>query len=295
MPENFYGGFDCWQKQFDSDILTQAFMDTQAYIDEAYNSHEQFLSPHYCFLFCLVLFLCDEIVVYSNSYAVLSWVSMFLAAFITYSYILLSAIWILYITRFGLWRKAGAEMQFAAKEGIIHFDKRKAFSICISLLFVMIYLLFGRTFIMNSSFDIQWQSFVFIVVMDIVLLGMPVCYVYAIHEMADNLKYRSLSYSFTFVHFMFGGILSLAICAVISKSGLSITPNLLHIPSDGFIKWGSIVLIVLFGLVCPSYLPYAVFCKAEKNAEKLINSKNQIIDKESKDLLSKIRTFNSNH
>lgn len=285
-------------KKFDSSILATTFKKTQAYIDEAHNSREQFLSPHYSFLFCLLLFLCDEIVCYADSYAVSLWVGVFLVSFITYSYILLSAIWIMYIKRFGLWCKADSKNQSALKDGIIHFDKFKAIFIGVPLLLLLAYLFCGRSYIVILCSEIQWKSNIFTSVIDIVFLTMPIYFVYVTHENAGNSEFKRLSYNFTFVHFIFGGILSLAVCAVIFilwLLGLSLTPSFLHIPSDGFIKWGSIVLIIFYGLVCPSYLPYAVFCKAEKNAKNLIESTNQIIKKESDDLLESIRNFNLNH
>lgn len=284
-----------WIRKFDSNILTKAFSTIQEYIDRAHDSNEQYLSPHYCFLFCLVLFLCDELVNYVNSDVVSSCVNIFLVMFITYSYVLLSTIWVMYMRRFGLLRKASSIISPTIKEGIIHFGSRKALAIGAWVLIIIVYFHYGRFHIVAVSSGLQWLYIIFICVLDIVLLALPVGCIYAIHEITGNLEARNLSYNFTFVHFMFGGILSFAICVIIPILGISMSPNFLYISSSGFIKWGSIVLVLLFGLVFPSYLPYAVFCKAEKNAGELIESMNANANSESHKFLERIRIFYINH
>lgn len=284
-------GINAWLNANNSGIMANAFSNAQKVIEKAHESLEQFLSPHYCFLYCLILFICDELVCFSESEVVLELVNIFLVLFITYSFVLLLAVWMRYINRFGLLKKSGIPNHLDLASGLIHFNNGKAITTIVWLVLILIYFHYGRIHIINIS--PECFCWMIIVALDAIIFIFPFLYIYIRHENDGLPKHTNLTYNFTFTHFFYGTLICMFVCWIIYCFGLTMNPDFFFISSGVYIKWGSIVFIVLFGLVMPSCLPYAVFYRAEKNTLRLINQANPGNIEDA--FLERIREFNNRH
>lgn len=259
MDDDFQGTLEEVRNQFNAEVDRSSIElnhDLNPYIDRLHNigdAKEQTLIPLYVFAYCLVIFICDEIVSWNNQ--LLDHVVTFVSIFTALSFIFITFLWIKFIKEFSNIHTKNIKesntlpkIRQYIKNALINLINPIIIIISVSLLIILIDCFF------KLPYYLLWVCFVVFLIGYFIIL--------ASKHINKKEKLGAYSHRFLLIHFS-GMFLSAVFISAIISIFIDYFVNIRVEYSENL--WNLKCSILIFTILCGLISPFIIPCYIDFN------------------------------